>query len=66
MTHKNILYVILALLGIVGAGLSVAMIISAVNFGEWGRVVLYCVTLAVCVELAVVGISKLRLANKKD
>ena len=54
-------FLILAVVaGIAGAALSVAMVISAVQFGEWGRVVLYSVTTAVCLEMALLAIGKLR------
>lgn len=65
MTVKMVISVILAVIGIVGAALSVAMLISAIRFSEWGRVVLYSVTLAVCVEFAVMNILSLK-PNKSE
>lgn len=62
---RKVFSVFLAVLGIVGAALSVGMLISAIKTFEWGRVVLYCVTLAVCVELAVLNIAMLK-PKKED
>lgn len=56
---RKVLNIILVLIAGVGAGLSVAMLISAIGESEWGRVLFYCVTLAVCVEFAVLSISRL-------
>lgn len=54
-------FLILAVIaGIGGAAVSVAMVIRAVQWSEWGRVVLYSVTMAVCVEMTVLAIGKLR------
>ena len=66
MKSKIVAFLLLAILGIVGAGLSVAMLISSVAFLEWGRVVLYSVTLAVCVEMAVLCISRLKSGKPKN
>lgn len=66
MKLKNMLFVIMIVAGIIGAGLSVAMLISSVAFLEWGRVVLYSVTLAVCVEMAVLCISRLKSVKPKN
>ena len=62
MKHKllTILLVLVIIAGVVGAALSVGMVISAVQFSEWGRVVLYCVTTGVCVEAVVLAIGKLK------
>ncbi len=64
MTRNKIVSVLLALIGIVGAVLSVVMLITAIQFSEWGRVILYCVTLAVCVELTWLNI--LNIKQKKN
>ena len=61
---KKILSIIFAIIGILGAVLSVGMLVTAIDASEWGRVILYCVTLAVCVELAVINI--LNLKTKKE
>ena len=61
---KKILSIIFAIIGILGAVLSVEMLVTAIDASEWGRVILYCVTLAVCVELAVINI--LNLKTKKE
>ena len=53
---KKVLSILFSVLGVLGAALSVGMVISAIAASEWGRVVLYCITLAVCVELAVIHI----------
>ena len=63
---KKVLAIIFAVVGIVGAALSVGMLISAIRFLEWGRVILYCVTLAVCVELAVLNILKLKPGKTEE
>ena len=52
--------------GVAGAGLSVAMLIRAVEWSEWGRVILYSVTVAVCVEMVVLAVGKLREGNHKS
>lgn len=56
----SILLILAALLGIAGAGVSVAMLIRAVEWSEWGRVIVYSVSLAVSVEISVLAIGKLR------
>ena len=60
---KKVLVVCLilaAIAGVGGAAVSVGLLISAVSFCEWGRVVLYSVTTAVCLEMALLAIGKLR------
>lgn len=49
-----------AIAGVAGAAISVTMVIRAVQWNEWGRVILYCVTAAVCVEMALLTIVKLK------
>ena len=49
--------------GAVGIGLSVAMVVSAFQFREWGRVILYLVTAIVSLEMLILAIEKLQ---KKD
>lgn len=56
----SVLLILAAVAGIVGAGLSVGMLIRAVQWSEWGRVILYSVTMVVCVEMTVLSIVKLR------
>lgn len=56
----SILLILAALLGIAGAGVSVAMLIRAVEWNEWGRVIVYSVSLAAAVEISVLAIGKLR------
>lgn len=65
MLTKKILAVLLALVGVAGAGVSVAMLISAVDAMEWGRVVLYAVSLAVFTEMAVMNILKLKPSDSE-
>ena len=55
-----VLLILIAISGVVGAAVSVGMVISALQFSEWGRVVLYSVTTAVCVEMTVLAVGKLR------
>ncbi len=59
----TVLLILLIVAGLIGAGVSVGLVISAVQFGELGRVVFYCVTLAICVEMAV--LAALKLKNKE-
>ena len=54
-----------ALFGFIGAILSLIMFISAIRFGEIGRVVLYFVTLLVCGELSVISLVNL-FGKKQD
>ena len=64
MMVKKFFSFLLAALCIVGAGLCVAMLVRAVQWLEWGRVILYSVCLAVCVECAVLIL--LNLKKKKE
>ena len=66
MKQKAIfLLLLIASIGCIGAAaLSVAMLISAVQFGEWGRVLVYSVTTAFSVEMAVLSIGKLKNKEK--
>ena len=66
MKRKRIASVILAAVGIAGGALSVCMLIPAIQLSEWGRVIAYCVTLAVCVELAVLNMLKLNPEKKEE
>lgn len=52
--------ILVIIAGFAGAGVSIAMLIRAVQWSEWGRVIVYGVTLTVCVELAVILIGKLK------
>ena len=52
------------ILGAVGIGLSVTMIVSAVQFMEWGRVILYFITGTVSLEILVLALAKLK--NKEN
>lgn len=54
-----ILLIIAIIAGIIGAALSVAMVIRAVQWSEWGRVVLYSCTMAACIEMTVISGAKL-------
>ena len=61
MKLKKTLDFVLSAVCILGAGLCIAMVVRAVQTHEWGRVLLYCVCLATCVECTV-----LLLLNSKD
>lgn len=63
MMLKKILFIVLSVAGIAGAALSCAMLITALQFSEWGRVIAYAFTLAVSVEIALVFILKLKAVN---
>ena len=54
------LLILAVIAGIAGTAVSVGMVARAVQWSEWGRVVLYSVTLAACVEMAVLAFGKLR------
>ena len=60
MTKKQKISVLLLLAGLIGAVVSVAMVIRAVQWSKWGRVVLYCVTAAISVENALLAIGRLK------
>lgn len=61
MTKKQLFFVLLLLVaGIIGAALSVAMVIRGIQWREWGRVALYCVTAVISVENAVLVIGRLK------
>ena len=60
MNSRKLLFLLVGVLCIAGAGLCVAMLISTVRFLEWGRVVLYSVCLAVCVEAADLAIRQMK------
>ena len=55
-----VLLIVAAIAGICGAGLSVAMLIRAIEWSEWGRVILYCGTTGLCVEMSLIAIGKLK------
>ena len=65
MNAKKMLLLCIGILFVLGAGLCVAMLVRAVQFLEWGRVVLYSVCLAVCVEAAVLSLTQLK-ENKQE
>ena len=65
MILKKVLYIVLSTAGIAGAALSCAMLISALQFSEWGRVIAYAFTLAVSVEIALVFIFKLKATKNQ-
>ena len=52
------------ILGAVGIGMSVTMIVSAVQFMEWGRVILYFITGTVSLEILLLALAKLK--NKEN
>ena len=63
MMLKKILRFLLAVLCIGGAGLCVVMLVTALQFSEWGRVFLYSVCMAICIECAVLLLTGIK---KKD
>ena len=65
MNKVKFLFVILAAAGVIGVILSAILLVSAIRFGELGRVLLYSVTAIVCAELAAISITKL-LPKKED
>ena len=60
MMLKKILSILFTIVCTVGAGLCVVMLVRAVQSLEWGRVVLYSVCLAVCVEVVFLLLSNLK------
>ena len=60
MKGKKILFLLIGILCVAGAAACVAMLVSAVRFLEWGRVILYSVCLAVCVEAAILILNRLK------
>ena len=62
---RKVLLGLVALLGVVGVVLSLIMFISAIRFGEIGRVVLYFITLLVSGELSAICIVDM-LGKKQD
>ena len=60
MKGKKILLLVIGILCIAGTAACVAMLVSAVRFLEWGRVILYSVCLAVCVEAAILSLNRLK------
>ena len=52
------------IIGAVGIGLSVTMIVSAFQFSEWGRVILYFVIAIVSLEMLLLALGKLN--NKEN
>ena len=53
---NKILSVILAVIGCAGAVLSIVMLISAVQFLEWGRVFFYLLLAVVSAQVGIWGI----------
>lgn len=60
MKMKRLLHCGLLFLGIVGSIASVAMLISAFRFMEWGRVLLYFMATAVSAEVLIWSALELR------
>ena len=63
---KRAIFVVLAVIGVLGVLLSISQFIVAIVFGELGRVLLYFILAALCAELAIVTILKLVKDWKKD
>ena len=60
----TVILILAAVAGVIGAALSGAMVIRAVQWSEWGRVIVYCFSAAVCVEMTVLAVGKLK--NKEN
>ena len=58
MNKIRFIFLVPGLIGTAGVILSVIMLISAIQFNEMGRMVLYLVTTIVCTELAVLSFIK--------
>ena len=60
MNGKQLLLILIGIICACGAVGCVVMLICAVRFQEWGRVVLYAVCSAVCVEAAVLSFGQMK------
>ena len=60
MKLKKICSIVLLVVSIIGVIASVVMLLSAIRFMEWGRVIAYFMTAAVSVELLIWSALKLR------
>ena len=60
MLRRKILYLILILLGIAGFAACAVMMVMAVRFHEWGRVLAYGIALLLCAELVILSFLRLR------
>lgn len=56
---RRFLLVLIALVGLIGVILSLIMLVTAIRFNEFGRVILYFTTLLICGEMSVIAIIKL-------
>ena len=56
---RKFLLVSATIIGVLGVILSLIMSVSAIRFYELGRVLLYFITMLVCVEMSVICIMKL-------
>lgn len=57
--NKKVICILAAIIAGIGVLLSVIMFISAIRFGELGRVILYAVTTIVSLEMGILAIGKL-------
>ena len=64
--RQFILYLLLALAGVLGTVFCVAMLVMAVIFSEWGRVIFYGTLAIFSIELACIMIYKLVRLTKSD
>ena len=62
---KKTLFQLLALVGAIGLIVSIVMLVSAIKFGEIGRVVVYFVLGVLCLELTVWAAVKYKKYTKK-
>jgi hypothetical protein len=65
MILKKVIAILSAVIFAVGAGLCVASLVYAVEALEWGRVVLYSVCLAACIECLVLLWPRLKNKNEE-
>ena len=61
---RKLFLTVLALLCLAGAVASVVMLVMAVRFLEYGRVIFYLTIAAVCIEVGVISVLKLK--NLRD
>ena len=58
MNYCKLVYILLSLIGVAGAILSAVLFVSAIQFFEIGRIILYFITAVVCIELSVLSFLK--------
>lgn len=63
---KRAIFVVLSVIGVLGALLLSSQFIIAIVFGELGRVLLYFILTVLCAEFAIMAIIKLAKDRKKE